>query len=271
LNIKNILFLPILIILLLLCSCTDEDRVIGADDFSQDLDPEITIEANPSLIPGPVYYTGTGDGQKAIWTELNYLTNGQHIIIEIRGQWTSWYGDKAPIYIPKTSKCNMHTFGKSPQEEYSVADNYQNPETMEPLHPDIAEPCWFEGGTGLYLGLFGTTGTVLPTIVYHLQTTDKSCDPPYEEINNDCVFKNKDIIEKTNQWVYTYTTVGDPMWGGTPRPNQKIKLIILDTYYEDNFGNYNIKFLQGVNIARGSASGIASSIIRLIENAVFGY
>jgi type IV secretory pathway VirB6-like protein len=259
--------------LLLLCSCTDEDGVIGADDFSLDDIPKITIQANPSLTPdSSKYYTNMADGQKAMWTEVNYLTNGQHIVLEISGKWTAWYGNNATLYIPETEKCEMVNIGEAPLEIYSAATNYQNPITMEPFHPNLQEPCWFEGGTGLYLGLFGPTGTVLPKIMFHLQTTGKSCNSPYEEIDGDCVFQNEGVIEKTNKWTYKYTTVGDPIWGGTPKPNQKIKLIILDSHYRDNFGNYKIKFLSGVNLAgTGETSGIISSVVKIIEDAVFGY
>ena len=261
----------LLLTFFLLCSCAEKDEVITSEDLSLDFSPSVVIDSNaPLTTDSPEYYNHIVGGQKALWTNLNYQTNGEHIRIEITGEWTSWYGSEAKRYVDKSNICNMEIVGNEPMEIYSISSDVQNAITGQALHHDRQEACWYTGGSGLYLGLFGSSGTVLPEIFFHLETMDRECRSPFKEFDGDCILINEDKSIESNKWTYIYSTVGDPIWGGTPEPNQYVKLVILDNFYRDNSGKYRVKFLSGVKVVRPDSSGIISSLIEIIEKISFG-
>lgn len=139
--------------------------------------------------------------------------NSSPIIIEITGSWIPWFGDlvtkdnsgritdtfQRDIATPnKTELCRFRkkTLGSDKfngtlrAREYYYLENYYKDvdftkiganSTLEAnttiLDPVLQEPCWIEGGTGLYLGFYGVDGNGFPSHFHHLQANEMVCDP----------------------------------------------------------------------------------------------
>ena len=138
--------------------------------------------------------------------------NSSPMIIEITGSWIPWFGDltekdsngnivdtfQSGIATPnKTELCRFKKKilstdynGNVKAREYYYLDNYYKDvkftkigsnTTLEAntniLDPVLQEPCWIEGGTGLYLGFYGTDGNGFPQHFHHLQANEMVCDP----------------------------------------------------------------------------------------------
>ena len=139
--------------------------------------------------------------------------NASPIIIEITGSWIPWFGDlvtkdnsgkitdtfQRDIATPnKTELCRFRkkTLGSDKfngtlrAREYYYLENYYKDvdftkiganSTLEAnttiLDPVLQEPCWIEGGTGLYLGFYGVDGNGFPSHFHHLQANEMVCDP----------------------------------------------------------------------------------------------
>ncbi|MFC1659735.1 type IV secretion system protein, partial [Pseudomonadota bacterium] len=276
------------LLLFTLSSCEDTGCVLPYQ-FEQEEAPTVTVEANPPLSTGSAqYYIHETGGQKALWKEIFYVTNGRPFVIHISGSWTSWYGDNNAVSVPLENKCNLMTQNTGSTAlgidgEFALADDYQDITTEQALHPNIQVPCWYEGGTGLYLGLFGRTGNRTPEVVFHLQTDNKICVSPRQEVDtngdnvvDDCVYsytnlETGNIETLTDQWVWEYKSENDPIWGGPPPVNEVIKMVILDNFYRDNVGEYRITFLDGVRGYSDEDLGVFSSVIKIIEDLTFGY
>lgn len=139
--------------------------------------------------------------------------NASPIIIEITGSWIPWFGDlveqdnggnitstfQRDIATPnKTELCrfrkktlgNDEFNGTLQAREYYYLDNYYKDVKFTKigsntaleantniLDPVLQEPCWIEGGTGLYLGFYGVDGNGFPSHFHHLQANEMVCDP----------------------------------------------------------------------------------------------
>jgi len=149
-----------------------------------------------------------------------------------------------------------------------------------PLLPDEQqEPCKYDRGMGLYIGLFGRSGSEMPIRVYHLFSENTIC-PITLNAAGLCVDSNgadrtKYVFRSANRKIF----VKDDLSGndGTDinpnddiyhKPNEVVKLIIEDRYYADNSGQYNVSFLKGVS--RDGDSGILEFMVKLIEDAMLG-
>lgn len=260
-------FLKLLIIfltLLLLSNCAEEP-CIGAEDTGQ---VSVFVPANPRLAIDTGYRHDT-TGQRASWLNIGYLTNGDAFEIEIAGDWTPWFGDEAFSELYTADKdCTITTINKNAERfdidgEYDYINDYKyiNKETRESilLAPKDQNACVLRGGQGLYIGFFGPDGLTTPKIAHHLKTTSIKCPDLYwhNENNNNTVepgecykegksSENRTIIEDKS--IYVYKTAG--FYKNTKRnyvgPNEVVKLVILDRYYSDNEGGYDVRFLKGV-------------------------
>jgi type IV secretory pathway VirB6-like protein len=144
---------------------------------------------------------------------------------------------------------------------------------------DKQSTCRYSKGMGLYLGLFGSNGTSPPKRLYHLHTAEAICNinprsdgACVDASGNDRTLyvyrsSNNRIFVKDDQALNngTDTNSGDDEYHG---PNEKIKLIIYDRYYEDNYGRYNLSFVRGVG-SEGEL-GLIEFLVRLVEDALLG-
>lgn len=147
------------------------------------------------------------------------------------------------------------------------------------LPDDQGAPCKYNGGMGLFLGLFGTSGNEAPIRAYHLFSEATTCSINRNS-DGECkdefgVDKTKYIFRSANNTIFvkddlsgnnaTNATLDDDVYH---RPNEFVKLIIHDRYYSDNYGKYNIIFLQGVS--RDGDTGLLEFLVRILEDALLG-
>lgn len=147
------------------------------------------------------------------------------------------------------------------------------------LKPDYQNPCKYTGGMGLYLGLFGSTGNVIPTRIYHLFSQTEVCDV-VRNSSGKCLDDAGNDVTK-----YIFSSAGDKIFmkndndgnfGIDPNTgndtyhdrNENVKLVILDSRYDDNYGTYKVSFLGGVGVAQDT--GLLEFLVHLMEDKVYG-
>lgn len=173
-------------------------------------------------------------------------------------------------YGPATAYSAYHT-------PLNYQDKYGN---VKPANEQ--EPCKYNGGMGLYLGLFGRSGNDTPTRVYHLFTEEAVCDIGLDG-NGKCLDENgKDVTKYLFRSANNTIFVKDDKQGSgnssdndyfgagaiMHSPNEEVKMIIYDSYYLDNTGSYNTTFFNGVGSTKGN--GLLEFLVSLIEDTVMG-
>jgi type IV secretory pathway VirB6-like protein len=161
---------------------------------------------------------------------------------------------------------------------YLIATDYQ--EKSESLKlPDQQNPCKYTGGLGLYVGLFGKNGNVMPLRAYQTFPTQKVCDIT-TTVEGKCIDDSGH-----DQTKYVYKSPNDTTFikddksgnnGSDTNPSDDeyhvagefIKFIINDRYYQDNFGGYDINFMGG--FIRDHDSGLLEYIVGTVEDVVLG-
>ncbi len=148
------------------------------------------------------------------------------------------------------------------------------------LIPDEQEYCKYTAGMGLYVGLFGNSGAVVPLRAYHLFSQVAACDVVRDPSTGKCLddFGNditKYIFTSANDKVFVKDDANDNN-GIDPNPgddvphsrNEVVKLIVLDSRYDDNYGSYKVSFLGGVG--NDQDKGLLEYLVRLIEDKIMG-
>lgn len=147
-----------------------------------------------------------------------------------------------------------------------------------PRIADRQQPCKFEKGMGLYIGLFGASGFVTPKNVYPLYTLEKGCEITTN--NSKCIDENGDdrtfyLYRSPNNRTFIKDDHDNNDGSDTNsendeyhKPNEQVKLLIFDRYYADNFGQYHVEFLGGVGSA--DKKGLIEFIVNLFEDVVLG-
>lgn len=146
--------------------------------------------------------------------------------------------------------------------------------------PDEQAPaCKYKAGMGLYIGLFGSSGTEMPTRAYHMFSQTSICTITRNS-NGECidsqgndrtryVFRSANdrnlMKDDHNNNDGTDTNTSDDTYH---RANEFIKLIIQDQYYSDNYGSYNVIFLKG--LIRDGDTGLLEYLVSIVEDAVLG-
>lgn len=147
------------------------------------------------------------------------------------------------------------------------------------LPDDQGGACKYDAGLGLYLGLFGVSGSEMPIRVYHLFSEATVC-PINRNRNGECkdesgVDQTKYVFRSANNAIFvkddragnngTDTNLDDNIYH---KPNEFVKVIIYDRYYSDNYGQYNLNFLQGVT--RDGDTGLLEFLVQIMEDALLG-
>ncbi|MFT5703446.1 MAG: type IV secretory pathway VirB6-like protein/DNA-directed RNA polymerase subunit F [Rickettsiales bacterium] len=272
-------------------------------------------------------YDNTSGGQIAAWHETGVRTNGEPMILYVKGAWTAWEEGngqneltalpRCRICIKKSAAANclcadgeipakefdtkefgqINTFRNidcstaidqndpekctcttnygsiSDPETYQIALNYQyKDETLK--IPDEQNACRYSAGEGLYIGLFGKDNSTTPLRAYHMSTTETSC-PISLDAQNQCI--DAEGNDATN---YIYRSPNDKIFikdakGDLDSANDEyheygeyVKFIINDRYYNDNYGGYNITFIDG--FIRSKDDGLLEYIVGTVEDAVLG-
>jgi len=168
---------------------------------------------------------------------------------------------------------------------YYINLNYFNKdETVKTA--DQQDVCRHEAGFGLYLGLFGTNGTANPSRIYHLYTNEKACSVNLNE-DGECIDEYG-----VNKSSYIFRTLDDLIFmkndndgnDGTDTnydnnvyhtANELVKLKIIDRYFDDNAGRYNLNFIDGIGYDSSAASsndnkGTFEYIVSMFEDILLG-
>ncbi|MBU6338579.1 MAG: type IV secretion system protein [Rickettsiales bacterium] len=185
---------------------------------------------------------------------------------------------------PKKCTCTK-TYGvATAYTAYHVPLNYED-KYGHVLTPNDQSICKYDGGMGLYLGLFGRNGVTTPIRVYHLFTESSVCDIALDS-NGECkdedgkdvtkyMFKSahdKIFVKDDNKpSPYNNNTDDDGYDNGTATfhtANEHVKLVIYDSYYLDNNGSYNVNFFKGVG--KADDTGLLEYLVGLVEDTVLG-
>ena len=135
---------------------------------------------------------------------------------------------------------------------------------------DQQSSCKYDRGMGAYIGLFGNNGSDVPLRVYHLLSFNKVCNVVTNS-NGECLDANgKDISRYSFSSANGRNFVKDDSVSPIQYhgPNEVVKLIILDSYYSDNYGRYNLVFMRGVGTTRDS--GLLESMVTMVEESLLG-
>lgn len=139
--------------------------------------------------------------------------------------------------------------------------------------------CKYNAGMGLYLGLFGTSNNETPIRVYHLFSEQSTCSIQ-RNADGECKDENgidqtKYVFRSANNAIFVKDDLdgnngnnGDTSNDKFHRANEFVKLIIHDRYYSDNFGQYNVTFLEGVG--RDGDTGLLEFLVSIVEDALMG-
>ncbi len=135
---------------------------------------------------------------------------------------------------------------------------------------DQQSSCKYDRGMGAYIGLFGNNGSDVPMRAYHLLSFNKVCNVVTNS-NGECLDANgKDISRYSFSSANGRNFVKDDSVSPIQYhgPNEVVKLIILDSYYSDNYGRYNLVFMRGVGTARDT--GLLESMVTVVEESLLG-
>lgn len=184
------------------------------------------------------------------------------------------------------NKCTCTTQLDSTPVSATDYTNYHIPLNFEDKFgnrksPNAQSVCKYNGGMGLYIGLFGNSGHDVPQRVYHLFTQDRVCDIDLDSDGN-CIDENgkdvsKYVFRSPNNAIFVKddnhgNNSDDDYYGAGATmhsANEVVKLMIYDSYYLDNNGSYNVVFYNGVGNA-GNGKGLLEFIVSLVEDAVLG-
>jgi type IV secretion system protein VirB6 len=271
---KNKILL-ILLSVLLLAACTGEKPCIDADDFGL---PKISINSrgdNSGLGLCPeasdsTFACGTPGSEIVPWSAANLSLNGQRLAIKVRNgansQWSAWFSntsspsDNTVIPLVKNaSACKLDTTDPicTGGEECKIkaADNMYI----------SANNCLFNQGVGLYMLI--TPPNQNPNANLSLLTT-----PPTKFFTwhmgaqlpfiDDYNVPNTDSNNQSNYKAGGYNEV--PSANGNPNTSGDLYFKILDSYYGDNSGQYEVIVLSG---ASDPNPGPVSRVVGYVKGA----
>ena len=143
-------------------------------------------------------------------------------------------------------------------------------------------PCKYDRGMGAYIALFGRSGTEVPSRAYHLFSESKICSV-IRDSQGRCLDSNGNdmtryIFRSANQRIFmkddkrgndgSDANTSDDEYHS---PNEIVKVIILDSFYSDNFGKYNISILRGVGPKGNSVdNGLLEFLVGMVEDVLLG-
>jgi len=150
-------------------------------------------------------------------------------------------------------------------ESLKLADNQTN--------------CKYDRGMGAYIALWGGRGATVPVRAYHLFSEEEICNV-MRDSNGRCLDPSgndatKYIFRSANSRIFMKDD-GDNNQGDDTdtsddiyhKPNEEVKTIMWDTYYSDNYGQYNVRILRGVG--NKSDTGILEFLVGNVEDVLLG-
>lgn len=161
---------------------------------------------------------------------------------------------------------------------YHIPINYYDKSEAARI-ADRQSECKLDRGMGAYIALFGSRGIDIPVRVYHLFSTEETCNV-VRDSNGHCLDSNGNdvtryVFRSANSRIFmkddnngnngTDSNTSDDVYHN---PNEVVKTIMYDRYYSDNYGRYNMIILRGVGNANDA--GLIEFLVRLVEDTVLG-
>lgn len=290
---------PAFVCLFVLAACDQTYKCQPADDFGRpnvevpscgyDVvndfdDPVTTTDDDGNVLTTCDNFTiNNADDEFQIsgWIDSGLVTNGERLVVEVSGEWYPW-GTVDGQDLPA---CNL-------------TDTSNDCEVIEPTD-ELRGFCKMNKGTGLYMLLVPKrTANIEGTGIYdpnhdrwnkeapqgvavHLQYDEnESAVTGYECTEDADALGAENCLEWTPQTAnfgYGFNgELSDINLGGVSQDivaghgdlvGASIYLKVLDTYYNDNKGTFNVNFRSGVQDREG---GVVTSILRLIMNTMLG-
>jgi len=198
-----------------------------------------------------------------------------------------------PIVVPESdcvnnptlqndpSRCTCTTLNGRTTDEgvFHFPLNFYNKDHSIKFPDDQGSACKYNGGMGLYLGLFGTSSNEMPIRVYHLFSEATTC-AINRNSNNECKDENgvdqtKYVFRSANNAIFVKDDASDNIGINATtaddiyhKPNEFVKLMIHDRYYSDNYGKYSVTILEGVS--RDGDTGLLEFLVEIVEEALLG-
>ncbi|UTO56409.1 type IV secretion system protein [Neoehrlichia mikurensis] len=277
----NINFKFIVLNLILLClilpSCSTNEatarRCVAADNFS---DQSLTVSAYYSPNDDINFKANNGYSSKKIsranreqvvrWQDTGFVTDGKTIVLKTSGMWTAWEKDNKKFTPIQNTAIGMSEINKDDPIYNTITpiDRICGPyysiekklfggsctitcETFDikktdKLSATYGAPCWFKDGYGAFLllkrdydpdpneNLAIMQYPISPIIHIGYQASDVGGVGSYSSDDKGILDSQCNKIKLEKGW--------------------KIYAKIMDTYYHDNAGGYEINFISGVKKAK---------------------
>ena len=162
---------------------------------------------------------------------------------------------------------------------YHFPLNVQNKNETLRLPDEQRDNCKYDRGMGAYISLWGPRGVSTPLRAYHLYTEDEVCNVVRNSQGKCLDASGKDV---TRYMFKTQNAIGlmkDDGAGNNDidinaagdiyhNPNERLKVVMYDSYYDDNYGQYNINIYGGVG--DDDDPGLLEFLVSLIEDVLLG-
>lgn len=164
--------------------------------------------------------------------------------------------------------------------KYRLLNYYEKDGTLKIA--DRQSRCRFVGGAGLYIGLFGPSGLVVPKRIYHLYSFEKGCSIN-KNSNGECINGNGEdksytVFRSKNNRIFMRDDglandgndldTSDDIYHTS---NEIIKFKFYDEEYENNYGKYRLEIQKGVGDgSERNKIGLLEFMVRLVEDIVLG-
>ncbi len=252
----------IAILMLLSISGCLQENCIEADDFGF---PNVKVP----VFKNTQDISGVNEGQFVPWIDSGYTLDGSTLVIVVKN-WT--YGQQSNSSDALSAWSPWYSFGKDsgilpvmverfPTCKFTNAKGIVNYKVVNP-------PCLMKEGKGLYAAIsskdYDINGSdsskqfpdANQAIALHLGETNT---PSLQDldVNGDLVNAGGLIFDVENN------SSDKPFL----KKGSKLYFKILDSYYQDNAGQYIVKIKSGINT---SSSDPIQTIVNLVKNVLFG-
>ena len=214
------------------------------------------------------------------WEDTNYITDGKPLVLEITGKWSSWNGSggkmpKNGLAVPEDRICsNFSNFTRDLPTGLTtscsrIADGQINNDITDPSGAKLyGAPCWFNNGYGLYIMFFTKNKEYKDKLSLILRQKSGNDVIVARRSLEQSMHPNATLQEMSNSTYPSFHAKFDPhknggrMWSNEMviidpitgknitqlEPNWGIYVKILDRFYYDNVGAFDIKFISGVQV-----------------------
>jgi len=180
---------------------------------------------------------------------------------------------------PESCSCTNSSGTISDYGTYYIATNYQNKdESLK--YADKQEICRYTKGIGMYVGLFGKDGNVMPKRVYQMYPSQEICDISRNSQGKCLDARGNDFTKFVYKSPNGKSFIKDDMAGNNGsdtdpsddeyhKAGEYMKFIIDDQWYSDNYGGYDMNFAGGF-VRKDDNKGMLEYIVGTVEDSLLG-